>query len=333
MLDYRFFFRGTVGNFTNLPEVDVFISAYTRSERVTKAFTSVKAAEKVWAVHPHYGIDSDPERAGVIYRPGDVDEADFALGLADLLQARGVGPDSSLMVDITGMIRPELMTVFHILWSRGVKHLVALYSEPQRYGRKSRTQFSRGDISQVRQVRTFESSHPNLVQPELLVLGTGYDVNPMKAAANHKSRAKKVVLIGLPSLLPDMYQENVLRVEQAAESIGQGFSDAPKEYFAGANDPFGTAMTLRSVVQNESWDEQNVYFCPLGTKPQVLGFTLFFLHERRSRPWSIIYPFSRQYNPETSVGVGRIWMYEINLASMRGDLDSSERLDFPSFWT
>lgn len=329
MFDYRMLFRMPIDNVAALPEADVFISAFTHSERVQRTFQTVRSRQKVWAVHPHYGLDAK-EIQGTVYQPGEVDEADFAVGLVDLLESIGIGPDSTVMVDTTGMMRPELMTLIHLLWRRGYHHVVAVYTEPQRYERKARTEFSRGNISVVRQVYTFEASHLRVADSDLLVLGTGYDVNPMKAVANHKSRARKVILMGLPSLAADMYQENLLRVDAAAESLGEGFSGAPKEFFAGANDPFGTAMTLRALVAKESTPGQNVYFCPLGTKPQVLGFVLFYLGEKKGQPWSVIYPFSGKYNPETARGVGRTWIYELNFACMRDA--NGESMKFLEFY-
>lgn len=55
----------------------------------------------------------------------------------------------------------------------------------------------------------------------------------------------------------------------------------------------------------------NVILTPLGTKAQVLGFTLFFIHECNGLPASIIFPFSSEYAPETSTGLARAWHYQI----------------------
>lgn len=322
MLDYQLFLRESVSDPIDLPQADIFVSAYTWSERVQRVFRGAPAETKVWAIHPHYEFDAELELAiqggDNAYRSAEgADEAEFALGLCDHLEQMGLSEGTRLVIDITGLVRPELMALVHVLWHRGIRRFSAVYSEPQRYERKSRTQFSRGPISVVRQVLTFEASHTRGDHNELMILGTGYDVNPMKAAADHKSRAKKVVLLGMPSLVADMYQENVLRVDKAGDSIGIDWG-GPSEYFAGANDPFGTAMTLRKIVEKEdSLSRCNIYFCPTGTKPQVLGFVLFYLHERRSRPWSIIYPFSARYNPETALGLGRIWVYEVALDTLR----------------
>ena len=50
---------------------------------------------------------------------------------------------------------------------------------------------------------------------------------------------------------------------------------------------------------------------PLATKPQALGFALFYLQELLDQPASVLFPFSRRYERETSNGVGRVWSYEI----------------------
>jgi hypothetical protein len=57
----------------------------------------------------------------------------------------------------------------------------------------------------------------------------------------------------------------------------------------------------------------NVYFSPLATKPQAVGFGLHYLKRMRGTATSIIYPLRPSYDKETSTGVGRSWIYPIHL--------------------
>ena len=53
--------------------------------------------------------------------------------------------------------------------------------------------------------------------------------------------------------------------------------------------------------------------CSLATKVQALGFGLFYLTEMETAAASIILPSIESYSRETSTGVGRSWLYPINL--------------------
>jgi hypothetical protein len=93
---------------------------------------------------------------------------------------------------------------------------------------------------------------------------------------------------------------------------------ADRVFFALANDPFVVATELSDKLHElrarNSVD--NIYLSPLATKPQTLGFALFYILELRNQPASIIFPFSTSYSRETSAGVGRTWCYEIRLAEV-----------------
>ena len=142
-----------------------------------------------------------------------------------------------------------------------------------------------------------------------------YEDNLIAHVAESKAKATKLQLIGFPSLRADMYQENVLRVRRADESLGGSMHEEVRSFFAPANDPFVAACTLRDVVND--WETKNglsnLYLCPLSTKAHVLGFTLFFVTECRGRPISIIFPFEERYSQSTSRGIARIWKYTVEL--------------------
>jgi hypothetical protein len=86
-------------------------------------------------------------------------------------------------------------------------------------------------------------------------------------------------------------------------------------YFSSANDPFVIASSLSSAVTTVHRHRPitNIYLTPLATKPQAVGFSLYYLRHLTNRPASIIYPNAALYDKETSKGVGRSWIYPINL--------------------
>jgi hypothetical protein len=147
-------------------------------------------------------------------------------------------------------------------------------------------------------------------------LGAGYDHELIARVAESKEHARKLQIFGLPSLRADMYQENILRAHRASEAIGGGEELSPINYFAPANDPFVTADVLGEIVRaaNAKRTITNLYLSPLATKPQVLGFCLYYLAEWRSKPGSMLFPFCRRYSRETTKGLSRIWKYSVELS-------------------
>jgi hypothetical protein len=202
------------------------------------------------------------------------------------------------------------MLLVALLFEMGLDRFNVMYSDPIEYVRQEKTDFSKGAVTEVRQVMGFEGIHvPDAGAGDLLVIGTGFDDRLMKWAAEAKVSARKAALFGLPALQPDMYQQNVLRTARVADS----FSGADlNPWFAPASDPFVTAQTLHDGVRVEQQRGfANLYLCPVGTKAQALGFALYYLHEWRGQNASMIFPFSEGYEEKTSRGLSRVWMYTV----------------------
>jgi hypothetical protein len=183
------------------------------------------------------------------------------------------------------------------LQMNAVQKVDVLYSEPSIYKRKEKTRFSDEAVVEVRQIAGFEGNHSPDTSDDWLVIGAGYDHALIAHVAEHKENARKVQLLGLPSLRADMYQENVLRAHRASEQVGGATGEPDLSYFAAANDPFSTANALSDVRDQiaKSGPITNLYLCPLSTKVQTLGFGIFYLYELAGQAASIIFPFCRGY--------------------------------------
>ena len=218
-------------------------------------------------------------------------------------------------VDITGFIRPYLIFLLRWFVEIGLTSFDAFYSEPIRYVKGEQTKFSDEAVTEVRQIVGFEGNHIPDTSKDVLIIGAGYDHKLIAEVAEHKDQARKVQIFGLPSLRADMYQENVLNAHKAEEAVGSHMSDEMSSFFAPANDPFVTAAVLQDIVRGLTARRHltNLYISPLATKPQVLGFALFFLSECRAKPVSLIFPFCDTYTRETSLGIARIWKYTVEL--------------------
>lgn len=291
---------------------DLFISAYNSSERVKKTFSKVRSSRKVWWLIPEYGYTPDEAPNGDVINISHIGEADV---VADGLAQSGFEPKSGaeVCVDITGFMRPQILFLLKYLREAGVHSVDMLYTEPKHYARRADTAFSLDDVTEVRQVAGFEGQHDPAMTNDVLIVGVGYDDKLVAHAIQNKENAKLVQLHSLPSLSADMYHESVLRLERVSEGSPKLARD--QVFFTSANDPFATAATLAEAYRalNGRSSITNLYLCPLATKPQALGFGLFYLRELQGSASSIIFPFSGKYSKETSTGIGRSWLYPINL--------------------
>jgi hypothetical protein len=294
---------------------DIFVSAFNTSDRVLTVFNCVSSPVKHWLVHSEYGFSLDELPLGDLVQPLGGDEIDFWL---EFFSKAGLPQDLSglsICIDATGFMRPHLMVLLALVKSRGVRCLNVLYTDPVGYSDAESTPFTKGAITAVRQVRGFEGSHiADAGERDLIVIGVGYDDQLIRRAAESKSAARKLQLFGLPSLQPHMYQESRLRASRAEEAVGPQ-SDR-EVLFAPASNPFVTADVLHESIAREEGSPRglrNLYLSPLGTKPQVLGFALYYLTERANTATSVVFPFADGYNQETTFGIARIWLYEFEL--------------------
>ena len=316
MIDYTIFYKHqlSISDAWGRDEHwDLFISAYVPGERTQLVFSKVAAERKYWLLFPEYGYNLGDHPSGTVFQGPAEDEAGFIADFWDTLP-----PDASrarICIDITGFIRPYLIFFIRWLLEIGVRKVDAIYSEPIKYDMGDSTAFSGDIVKEIRQVKGCEGMHVPDISQDVLIIGAGYEDNLISHVAENKAKATRLQVIGFPSLRADMYQENVLRVSRADESLSGEVNDDLYRRFAPANDPFVAASVLHDLVTD--WESQkgitNLYLCPLSTKAHVLGFTLFYLTELRNAPASIIFPFEKRYSQTSSKGIARIWKYTVEL--------------------
>jgi len=292
---------------------DLLISAFNLSERVRSTFNRVPATEKFWLIQNEYDFSQTelPSDASLL-RSAAKAEADFII---EALDAVPLNPGTRLCVDVTGFMRPHLMFLMNLLRARRFLKFDLIYTEPSQYTRKAETVFS-SDVVEVLQVNGFEGVHSADNRDDVLVVGAGYDHDLVGHTISHKSSARLVQLLSLPSLSADMYQESLLRLHRVADAPAR----VPDEQlaYASANDPYVTYIvleeTLRKIRSRSPAAAPNIYLSPLATKPQAVGFALYYLRHLVSSSASIIFPFANRYSKETSRGVGRVWLYELDFS-------------------
>jgi len=314
-VDFTVFYKSALdptGNWTTNLKWDVFISAFNSNERVHRVYDYVQAEEKHWIVHSEYAfaLEELPTSGTVFVQSDGMREDDCVQ--AFLNERCPDLTDGSFCIDISGFMRPHLMFLLRVLAEKGVRQFDALYSEPGQYVSRELTEFAQGSVTDVRPVAGFEGLHqPSMAaDEELLIIGAGYEHHLIRHVANAKTNTRKLQLLGFPSLQADFYQENILNAHRAAEAV----SAINRPLFAPANDPFVTAAVLqKAVTEQRSRGAKNIYLCPLASRPQALGFALYYLYEGLKQPVSIIYPYATRYARETTTGIARIWKYRIEL--------------------
>jgi hypothetical protein len=316
MIDYTIFYKRelSISDAWSLDEQwDLFISAYVPALRTKRVFDKAHATHKQWLLFPEYGYDKTEYPSGEVFDGSSDDEATFIANFWKTLPRNA--ESLRICIDITGFIRPYLIYLVRWLVEKGVQRFDAIYSEPIKYDKRELTEFSGDIVKEVRQVEGCEGNHTTDITKDLLIIGVGYEDNLISHVAESKAKATKLQLIGFPSLRADMYQENILRVRRAEESLGGTVDDEGHSFFAPANDPFVAATELSRIVSD--WKARkgitNLYLCPLSTKAHVLGFALFYLTECRNTATSIIFPFEERYSQNTSIGIARIWKYTVEL--------------------
>lgn len=315
-MDYTIFYKSnpvSEDEISSLGSWDLLISAFNQTDRVNKVFDKVQAKEKIWIVHSEYAFNEDemPQNAK-IFNKKTCSESEFVIELFNSLnltveQLKRI----KICVDSTGFIRPHLMFLVLYLFRSGIEEFDVLYSEPVHYTKKEKTEFSKGAVEDVRFVDGFGGTLNRDTSGDLLVIGAGFDHNLLLEVTASKEHARRIQIVGFPSLQADMYQQCRLRTYQEADTTAE--DNDP--FFAPANDPFVTATVISELV--EKYDQEaeitNLYLSPLCTKAQTLGFVLYFIGECMDgeRDGGVIFPVSEYYSKETSKGISKVWNYHI----------------------
>ena len=289
---------------------DYFISSYSDDERVKNVYDTIPAQNKKWIVFKEYNYQPDSIDASCFFcSSNDESEAIIAawnsFGIEDT--------SSTICVDSTGFISPYLAFFIQYLNMKGFKTIDILYSEPLAYKDKENTAFSLGKNAGVRQVRGFEGAHGSDTDNDILIINSGYDSHLIASVAEYKKHAKKMQLIGFPSLRADMYQQCLLQINRAQESIGRKTLNSRLDILAPAHDPFIAADILKTRIDDIHARKPitNLYLSPLATKAQLIGIVLYCLLGSPPCPTSLLFPFTDEYAKETTRGISRTWMYTI----------------------
>ncbi|MDY0903894.1 hypothetical protein [Pedobacter sp. CFBP9032] len=304
-MDYTIFYKTSYdnGKLDCKENYDLFFSAFDDCERTKVIYDAINSTKKFWIDFPHYkhenlNIDN-------LYKCNSLKEDECFI---DLFSQIDLQSTTKICIDITGFIRPHLIFFIISLYRSGIKKIDFLYSEPQHYKNAEETQFS-GFIDEVRIIEGCSSEqHFTNTDNDILIVAAGYDDKLIAKVCQDKGKIKKkYYILGFPSLQPDMYQESILKIYQAQESIGSRI-----DKYAPAFDPFVTAQAIEEIIC-ENPEHSNIYLSPLSTKPQTLGIALYYIFNFSVKPINILFPYSNTYFPKTATGIKKTWKYTFEL--------------------
>lgn len=307
-MDYTIFYKEfyDYGDLRKSPNYDLFWSAFDNCNRTKEIFNKVKSTQKKWFIFPQYNHKTEdlPTSEG-IYNSQSLAESEY---FQDFIRefSENDYKSSKICIDITGFIRPHLIYLLKFLSCSSISQVDLLYTEPNQYTNADETTFS-GFIDGIQDVEgcTSINNNPN-TDNDLLIICAGYDDNLIARIAQNKDCPNKYYILGFPSLQPDMYQESILKMENAKMSAGKF-----KNYkYAPAFDPFVTAQIINEIIE-ENPNATNIYLSPLSTKPQTVGMALFYITNFERLPISIIFPYSKKYSSKHAEGVKRTWKYTL----------------------
>jgi hypothetical protein len=307
-MDFTIFYKETLKKeeIVKLPKYDIFYSAFDNCYRTKELFEIVNANDKLWFIFPQYRkISKNELPKNEIYKSAELSEVEYFSDFVESFDC--VEKSRSICIDITGFIRPHLIYLLRFLSICKFEKVDLLYTEPILYKDADETKFA-GFIDEIRPIEGCSAfiNNPN-TENDLLIICAGYDDNLIAKITKHKGHcSNKYYILGFPSLQPDMYQECVLKMDNAKESIGE----SKQIRFAPASDPFVTAQIIHDIIEKHP-DATNIYLSPLSTKPQTVGIALYYIMNYQVKPISIIYPFSNTNNSEHANGINRIWKYTI----------------------
>lgn len=316
MIDYSVFYNYSLGIKdvpTQIQNCDIFISAFNLSERVQKLFNQVEATSKYWLIHPEYNFKSDQLPScndAVLVTPNNSHEK---TQVSDLLQAIGNIQGKRICIDITGFMRHVLIFLVASLKFRGVNKFIAIYTEPTFYSKAGDTDF--GSTTEIVRAVDGISCASNSEFKDHLIINIGYDHKMVSQVAAYKDGATFHPLFSFPSLSADMYQQSAVRASKSGD-ITQNRDWKIKRKFSPANNPFITAQVLSDLIYklDKSFDSKNnIYLAPISTKAQTLGFAIYWALEGFERGVTMLLPECISYSTETSIGLKRLWVYEVEL--------------------
>ncbi|WP_301347219.1 hypothetical protein [Aliarcobacter butzleri] len=311
-------------NIDNLLEFDfdIFISAFNNEQMVLNVYEKIKSKQKFWLVLPEYKFTDNETRLlknAYFFKENynSLLELNCIKNMFNQFAIEDI-KNKKICIDITGFIKPYMIFLIEYLYELGLDKIDIIYSEPKTYEKKGSTPFSK-DILDVRAIRNFNDYSGQQRKNDLTIINVGYDYKLVDKVIGDKKPKNKRILIGFPSLQPNMYQENIINLKQSMD-LNEDLKE-DEFIYAAANNPYSTAKNISISITkylNNKFNTkiENISLIPLATKAQTLGMILFYIFEKNKYDnmdinLNFIYPFTESYSSTAGIGLSKVNLYEI----------------------
>ncbi len=316
------FYEDNINELSNT-DFDIFISAFNNEEMVLNVFNKIKSEEKFWLVLPEYKFTTEEtsELVNTYFFKEEYNSLIEINCIKNMFEQFNIQDlkNKKVCIDVTGFIKPYMIFLIEYLHEfENMDKISIIYSEPKKYEKKGNTPFSK-NILDVRTIRNFTDYSGQQRKNDLTIINVGYDHKLVDKVIGDKKPKNKKVLIGFPSLQPDMYQENIVNLKQSMD-LNEDLKE-DEFIYASANNPYSTARNISNSVtkylnNKSSTKIENISLIPLATKAQTLGMILFFIfekekYEEKDISLNFTYPFTERYSSSAGVGLSKVNLYEI----------------------
>jgi len=295
-------------DFTSLP--DLLIGGLSNEERVANILEKLREIDRKFYFLPteeEYSVgDFDEVKTSYSLKVEDIRLNDLATTFSGLSLWSIDLDTADVVIDFTAIQIPILFVLLKKLYYQYKKtNLRLLYSEPDSYAMGRKTVFTE-NISVVQNIPGYFCSEQQVgVKRRLLIVLLGFEGKLVSETYRSVQPDKIIAINGFPAFKPGLQNISLLNNVQILNEIEMDHEILSSP----ANDPFETGKLLTSLYMKYK-DKFNIYIAPLGTKPQALGACLCAI---KNKDINIIFPFPEKIRSKSSLGVGKQWMYEIEL--------------------
>lgn len=298
-------------NIADSSTYDVFLSGYDGCERTLEVYSKIKATHKFWLVFPQCQCEEYPSSGETILTSAEMDESGYILDV--FLQINQFLEENvKLCIDCSGVLIPHMMYLLMHLQLNKIRKFDLIYTAPLYYHQDENTIFS--EIIEAPCCISGYEMNCKVNAPEYLIMFAGFNEELIQSVALSKESAKeKHIIIGFPPIEADMYQQNIVQLHKSREIIGERGIFYHK---VSAYDPLVSAERLENIVKEiekrHGRDVGAINIAPLSTKVSAIASALVFMYNPTSSI-RVIYPPTKKYYSKQAIGVGRSFVYTIEL--------------------
>ena len=223
------------------------------------------------------------------------------------IESAAASSSARLVLDFSVIPRGDLWMLLRWLTDTGLWDTARfVYTEPEDYSSVKGLPLSSG-LSQI-QTLPGEAGVTDCSRPVHLVMQLGYEGDQALAVYEETQPARTTLVIPDPPFRPDWAGRTEMFNSHIIDLVGEGACRS-----VDARDPAATVVAIGDIVVGGCAGESPV-FCPLGTKPQLLG--LFAAATDLEEQAAVLIPAPlRVASIARARGVGPSWTVDCNVSA------------------